>query len=336
MSCPIYLYTGPEAGERAEAIAKLKNAAIKKYGSIDEYKYYCSDVRLKEVIEQLQNGNLFSSFTFVVLYNTELLKTKEDIALLKSSVSSLSSANLILVSDEISIDKKIEALIPKENKKIFWEMFDNRKEGWILNLYKKNGYGITPDGIQLLLDYVENNTEALRNASTVVFNCFPQGHVVTEKEIETILSHNKEESAFTLFDAMTDINSSVSRRFEYSLDIIQKLLLLKSASASGIIAGLSYCFKMLKSWLEIQENGYVSDLDLKSHGFSSKKARERYAAASKIWSLNQVASILIILSSTDMELRSSTSFSTETMMFILIYEIVIKNGNPCMQYENVL
>ena len=35
MAAPLYLYTGPEFGEREDAIIEIKKSLKKKYGSVD-------------------------------------------------------------------------------------------------------------------------------------------------------------------------------------------------------------------------------------------------------------------------------------------------------------
>ena len=48
MSAPLYLYTGPEFGERNDAVAAIKATLRKKYGDIDEYLYYASEKSVSE------------------------------------------------------------------------------------------------------------------------------------------------------------------------------------------------------------------------------------------------------------------------------------------------
>ena len=150
----VYLFTGPENGEKGEAIANIREAARKKNGALDEYKYYASDTRLQDVISQLQNVSLFSSALFVVLRNAEQIKLKADIDLLASYIKGASDSpnTLILVSDENSVEKKLESLFATDHKKIFWEMFESDKISWIKNFFKKNEYSIEEDAVQLILN----------------------------------------------------------------------------------------------------------------------------------------------------------------------------------------
>ena len=102
---------------------------------------------------------------------------KDDIELLRNWIDGLKSQKyddvfLFLVSDETSVDKKLENLIPKDNKQVFWEMFENRKEEWLTSFFAKNGYKIHEDAVAAILEMIENNTEALRNECSRFFLCF--------------------------------------------------------------------------------------------------------------------------------------------------------------------
>ena len=112
-SVPIYLYTGPEFGERNDAVAEAKRAAEKKFGSIDYHQLYTSDVSLNDVLSLLRNGNLFVPARFVVLRGAEAIKKKEDIQLLSEWCEEQKSVKsddvwLFLVSDETSVASKFK------------------------------------------------------------------------------------------------------------------------------------------------------------------------------------------------------------------------------------
>ena len=326
----IYLFTGPEAGEKSDAIETLRQNAVKKNGALDEYKYYAAEVRIQDVVSQLQNVSLFSSALFVVLRNAELVKTKSDIELLAqwAKGGALESPNvLILVSDENGIDKKIEALVPSSHKKIFWEMFENRKPQWVQGFFRKNGFSVTADAVEQILDMVENNTEALKSECSRFFYCFPKDHTVTAEDVDKILSHNREENAFTLFEAMADSTRSPRQRFETSLEILQKIRLSRDSNGVMIISGLTYCFRQLRTWHQLHAGG-KNPLEkyLKAAGFSGKKNQQRYQSAAKVWSSGVTASIIALLASTDMDIRNGGQSMEDTNLTMLLYSIVIKNG----------
>ena len=96
MAFPVYLYTGPEFGLRGEAVEKVKASLKKKYGDVDEHLYYLVETPLAEVINILSAGTLFCSATCVVCKNAELIKKKDDVALLSDWIKSVTDRKSVV------------------------------------------------------------------------------------------------------------------------------------------------------------------------------------------------------------------------------------------------
>lgn len=332
----VYLFTGPENGEKSDAVANIKSAAEKKNGSVDFYRYYISETRVTDIVSQLQNASLFSSALFVVVKNAELIKLKSDIDLLAGYIKNASDSPnvLILESDENNIEKKIESAVPSSHKKIFWEMFDNQKPQWVKKFFQKNGFSVTDDAVEQILDMIENNTESIRNECSRFFYCFEKGHTVTADDVDKILSHNREENAFTLFESLADETKSPKERLETSLLILQKIRLSRDSGGVAIIAGLTYCFRQLRTYHSLYAGGKSpTDSQLRAVGLGSKKNVARYNKAARIWGPGATASVLSLLSYTDMSIREGGSLMEDTRLVMLIYSIVVKNGLYPAVYE---
>ncbi|MCR5218939.1 DNA polymerase III subunit delta [Treponema sp.] len=334
----IYLFTGPEAGEKNDAINGIRDESRKVNGSLDEYRYFAADVRVADVIAQLQNESLFSSALFIVLRNAETIKTKAEIELIAGwAKQAQASGNiLILVSDEMSVDKKLENAVPAGHRKIFWEMFENRKEQWLISYFKKNGFGVSADAVSQILEMVENNTESLKSECSRFFYCFEAGHQISAADVDKILTHNREESAFTLFESMCDKSKGKKERFETAVEILNKIRLSRESNAVAVIAGLTYCFRQLRNWNMLFADGRKpTDAQIKAGGFASKKNQERYKVAATIWSKGAVASIISLLAATDMNIRQEGSAFEDTRLVMLLHSIIIKEGIYCSDYSDL-
>ncbi|MBR1911549.1 MAG: DNA polymerase III subunit delta, partial [Treponema sp.] len=325
----VYLFTGPENGDKGDAVATIRAAAEKKNGGVDFYRYYASETRIADVVSQLQNASLFTSSLFIILKNAELIKLKTDIDLLVQYIKNAGNSPnvLILESDENGIEKRIESAVPSSHKKIFWEMFDNQKPQWVRNYFRKNGFSVADDAVELILDMVENNTETLKSECSRFFYCFERGHVITVDDVDKILAHNREENAFTLFEALADESKSPKERLETSLSILQKIRLSRDSGGVAIIAGLTYCFRVLRTYHSLYAGGKTpSDAQLRAAGLGGKKSLARYAKAARIWGPGTTASILSLLSCTDIAIRESGSLMEDTRLVMMVYAIVVKNG----------
>jgi len=327
---PVWLLTGPETGERNAMADSILAAVVKSCGDCDVHRLYAQDVPLKEVLSLLQNGTLFSSARLIFLRNAELIKKKDEIESLASWIASQHSgalfpeATLLLLSDEISVDRKLEAIIPKDCKKVFWEMFENRKEQWIKDFFQKAGLHSDPDAISIILELVENNTEELRKACTLFTLFFPSGHTITGTDVEAILEHNREENAFTLFDALVQGN------LDGALAIYHKISLSRESSPVQVIAGLSWCFRRLGDWHLLVATGAMDEFSLKKAGFSSRKAQTQYRAAAGRWSAADSVRILGLLADTDIRIRSGGTALADLELEAALYLITIARGRSLL------
>ncbi|MCR5063838.1 MAG: DNA polymerase III subunit delta [Treponema sp.] len=314
---PIYLYTGPEFGLRNDALDELKADFIKKTGTVDEHSFFLIETPLNEVMTILQNGTLFSDGVFIVCKNAELIKKKDEIQMISDWLKNPDETTaLVLISDEISVDAKLEKLVPPENRKKFWEMYEDKKVPWLINFFKKNEYFIQTGAAELILEMVENNTQELKAECSRFFYCFPKGTVIDEEKVEAVLTHNREENAFTLFAQLADSTEESSVRLEKSLQILQKIRLSKENSSVMIIAGLASCFRKLSLWHNFGETAITKAL-----------MQKQYRSAAKIWTVGQTAAILAVLAKTDMEIRSPGGAQIEDLLLQkMLYEITIKKG----------
>ncbi|MCQ2575371.1 MAG: DNA polymerase III subunit delta [Treponema sp.] len=316
MAAPIYLYTGPEFGQRDEAVAAVKKSLEKKFGEIEEHLFYLVETPLNEIMTILQSGTLFSDGTFIVCKNAELLKDANSIAMISEWLKNPEeNSAIVFVSDEISVDNKLDKLVPASNKKKFWEMFDSDKLPWLTGYFNKNGYKIEIEAAELILDMIENNTQALKAECERFFVIFQKDHTITCEDIERVLTHNREENAFTLFSEISYSGDSAQVRFEKGLTILQKIRLSKDNSSTMIIAGLVSCFRKLILWIDQGEAA-----------IPQKMLQRQYRSAEKIWTKGQATAILAILASTDMEIRSGGSMMADVLLQKMLFEVIIKKG----------
>ena len=329
MSSPIYLFTGPEIGERNLAVTKIKDGLTKQYGALDLHNIYASLTPISNVLSILQTGNLFNNAICVVLNNAhELTKKDEREAIASWAKSDMSfPAFLILTSDEISINKSLENIVPKTQKQIFWELFENKKREWIFRFFSKEKMKITEEAIDSVLELVENNTEMLKTACSHLVLFFDEGKNIEAEDIENLLSHTKEETAFSLFDSIIHLNLS------QSLVIAQKLMQIKNTSPIQIIAGLTFCFRRLLDWHTIiKENNGFNEMVVKTKGFTSKIAIEQYKRAAKSFPIKDTQRILSLLNHIDFEMRLTGTNFQSLLLEHLIYLIIAKHGVVVSNY----
>jgi len=310
-----YIFLGPELGKKQDAV----DAVRKNYHGAEESIFYAGETSVSAITDTLQNKSLFSESRIVIVKNAELIKKKDDVEQLVSCIKSMEEPSaLILLSDEIKLAANLDDAVPKANKQIFYEMFEREKSDWVRQFFKREGFNIDNDSIAVILELVENNTASLKNECSRIIGFLPKGGTVNPEEIEKWLSHNREESAFTLFSriACGDLSKA--------LESVSVMLAAKE-SAQGILAGLAWCFRKLGDYLALLEtHGEANNFELKKIGLSSPKARDDYSAAGRRYSIEDVETCLALTAEYDLLFRSPVAVMENLLMERYILTLIKK------------
>jgi DNA polymerase-3 subunit delta len=214
---------------------------------------------------------------------------------------------LILISDEIKLATGLEDAVSKENRQVFYELFEREKTEWLRQFFAREGFSIDREGVDTILEMVENNTSALSRECARLVAFLPKGRPVSAEVVEKWLSHNREESAFTLFSriACGDLSKA--------LETLDALLAAKE-SAPGILAGLAWCFRKLGDYLALLETGDVNNFELKKIGLSAPKAKDDYTSAARRFNAAAVERCLALTAEYDILFRSPLAALEEILM----------------------
>jgi len=319
-----YLLLGPEIGEKNAFIDKLRAELAKSIGAkADEERHYCQDMKPGELVSLLLNGSLFAPHRLVVYAGIDLVTAKGDVAALTDYLRSPSpDVTLIMTSDGASADKALKDAVGSGGCKVFWEMFEDKKEEWVRSFFRREGFKISPDAIQSILELVENNTEALKSECSRLALFLPKEREIVETDIESYVSHNRAEDAFSLFDRIA------CDGLEQALECLEKILSSKEGEPIGILAGLSWSFKRLEGFQRLKAQGLGPDEAFLRSGIKSKKLQATYREAERRYPLPVCRSVISRLLDADYALRSLGGSMDKTVMQKALYEIMAKSGRP--------
>jgi len=311
----VYLFLGPELGKKQDAVNEIKE----KFPGAEEFNFYSGESSISEIADAILNISLFADSRIVILKNAELLKKKDEIELLASCIKDMEDSTvLILLTEEIKLpagleDAFLNAGVPKPNSKIFYEMFEREKSEWLVSYFRREGFNIDKDCVNMILELVENNTDALKRECSRLIQFILADKTKSEKNItaedaEKWLSHNREESAFTLFSRIA------SGDLCKALESISVMLAAKE-SAQGILSGLAWCFRKLGDYLSLAESGNANNsFELRKIGLSSPKVKDDYAAASRRYDIDSAEACLALTAECDMLLRSPVAALENILM----------------------
>ncbi|MDR2534816.1 MAG: DNA polymerase III subunit delta [Treponema sp.] len=312
-----FLFLGPEIGEKQDAIAEIRSRLCKQSGRayVEETSFYAGETPVSTMVSVLQNASLFADTRLILIKSAEVLKKKEEIELLGAYLAHpQDDTTLILISEAVSLAKALETPVPSGNKRIFWELFENRKIDWVRSFFKRPGYQINEDGIERILEMVENNTEALRQECSRLMLFLGKDRTITGEDVEKWLSHTREESAFTLFSRIAEGDLAKS------LTTLHTLLMAKE-SPPAILAGLVWCFRKLRDYDALVESGEADDLEFKKIGLGSSKSRKDYEQASRRYNARAADACLALTAEFDILVRSSGTGLETILMDFYLYKI---------------
>jgi len=316
-----YIFLGTELGKKQDALNSLKEKI--KSSSLEETVFYAGETTASEIANTIQNISLFADNRIIIIKNAELIKKKDEVELLISCINDMDSqTTLVLLSDENKLAAALDDSVPKNNRQVFYELFEREKNEWVRQFFKREGYDISKDCIDTILEMVENNTEALKRECSGLIYFLPKGQEITNEEIEKWLSHNREESAFTLFSRIA------SGDLSKSLESMSVMLSAKQ-SAQSILAGLAWCFRKLNDYLNLLETGDASNsFELKKIGLSSPKTKDDYLAASRRYNADSVEKCLALTAEYELLLRSPVAAMENILMdrYVLsVIQTAVKN-----------
>jgi DNA polymerase-3 subunit delta len=315
-----HLFLGPEFGEKQEAVNELRRNLTAQFGSPpEETSFYAGETPANDMVAALRNGSLFADSRLFFIKNAEALKKKEDLELLASYMASpQDDTALILMSDAVGLDKTLEKAA-EGRKKVFWELFENRKAEWVANFFRRERCRIDDGGINAILELVENNTDSLRRECSRLMLFLGKDRVVGEADVERWLAHTREESAFTLFSriAAGDLTRSV--------EILHTLLAAKETPVA-ILAALASCFRKVRDYAALTAAGVSDEGEYKRIGVGSAYSRVRkdYAAAGKRYGASGAGACLALTADFDLRIRSSGAGFEPILMDQYLCDLICK------------
>jgi DNA polymerase III subunit delta len=308
-----FIYLGPELGKKQDAVDAVK----KKFLGAEEHIFYAGETAVNVIADTIQNQSLFANSRIIIIKNAEALKKKDDIELLVSCIKNLEdNTALILLSDENRLSAGLDDAVPKTNKQVFYELFEREKTAWLRDFFKREGYNIDNECIDTILEMVENNTSAMKRECSRLIGFLPKNKPVNREDIEKWLSHNREESPFTLFSSIAAGDLSKA---------LESLAVMTGAkeSAQGILAGLAWQFRKLASYLTLAARGETNNyVELKKLGLSAPKVKEDFAAAARRYNSDAVEACLALTAEYDILLRSTAAAFENILMDRYIIAII--------------
>lgn len=311
-----FLFLGPEIGEKQEAVKALRDDITKRQGPPEETSFYAGETPVSAMVSILQNPSLFADARLIFIKNADAIKKKDEVELLSSYIKKpQEDTTLVLISEETKADGALERALPAQGKRIFWELFEDRKIEWVRSFFRKEGYKISEEGIETILELVENNTGALRQECSRLMLFLGKDKPAGPEDVEKWLSHTRGESGFSLFSRIAGGD------FTKSLETLHTLLGAKEPIVL-ILSNLVSCFKKLRDYLVLTEQGPADEFEFKKIGLGSKTIRKNYVEAARRYNHSMADRCLALIAEFEVRLRSSGGAPESLLLDLLVYKLM--------------
>ena len=309
-----WIFLGPEIGEKQTAINEIKER-ISGEGLLEETAYYAGEIPVSQIVSNMLNGSLFAEKRLFTIKSIEGIKKKDELDLLASYIKSPGDDTyLILTSDETNVSRVLEKDILPSNKKIFWELLDSRKTQWVNSFFRQEGFRISPDAVDTILELVENNTAALKQECSRLILFLDKEKEISAGDVDKWLSHTREETAFNLFSRIAA--GDLSRSIETA-----RMLFAAKEPAPRLFSTLHSSFRKLLNYLALKEAGVTDDFEYKKIGISAPGAKRDYGALGQRYNTAAAEKCLALTTEYDYLLRAAGSFPHEIIMDRYLYKI---------------
>ncbi|MCF7933333.1 MAG: DNA polymerase III subunit delta [Spirochaetia bacterium] len=337
---PAYLLLGPESGNKAKRIREIRALCKACNGDTDAelHRFYPFETEQGEILAALQNTSLFADHRLVLLAEAENLKAAQAQMIAEYLKHPSESATLVITSANTSVHASLMKAVPKEQKQIFWELFENQKKDWLIDYFRTRSIDISLEAVELMLSLIENNTQELRVVSQQLAAYMLIAHEddetagqveITEDDVETFIYHSRQESVFTLFDHIA------ARKLEEALEVLRAIELSRDTDPIGLFGGLLWQFRRLYSYMSIIEDGDTEQDGFngatvlgKSSAIRGKHNQHTYRSAAKEYNLKDVEHIISFLCDTDKAVREMGTAIQPMLIERLIHTIIKRKGTP--------
>jgi DNA polymerase-3 subunit delta len=319
-----YILAGPEIGRRELFVREIAEVLAAKEGQAAEYsRFYAQDMPAERLVGFLRNASLFSPRRLIEYRDAEALTTKQDQEALVAYIKRpAEDAVLLLVTEAYGLAKGLEEAVGSRGKKIFWELRDSEKPAWLRDRLARDRLSADDEALETVLELVENETAALESACTVLAACFPAQHRLSSEDIESALSHSRQEDAFSLFDRIAHGD------FDSALSVLDALLSDRQSEPSQIMAALIWSFRTVERLNRSIDQGLPIEDAFRTEKISSKTGQRKFRAALSRYKGEDCARILQAASETEAALRSGfpASFARNFLQLFIRSAMTLKGS----------
>ena len=205
-------------------------------------KYDFTESSMSEILNEVNYVDLFNEKKLIIVSNFSLKKLKEkDEIMLDNYISNMNDNVIIfrLIDDSLDDRKTITKTLKSKCKVIECKHLDYKNlYDYVATMFKENKINITYNQVKKILDLCEYNVDYTINEVEKLLIYKINDKTVTDKDIDDVISRNREKEMFTL------IENVLSKNIALSIESFKVLVSGKTESVV-VLDNLSKQFRLL-------------------------------------------------------------------------------------------
>ena len=324
----VHLLLGPEAGRKAAFVAELQRAATDAHGDVEVSRLFPYELDAVELVATLRTPSLFSPHHVVLLQEAQDLKAGSNVAALAEYCKAPGSdATLVLSTDGYAGDlpSALAKVVPKARTQVFWEMFEDAKDRWVMQFFRRREIEISADAADLLLEMVPNNTADLEAQCTLIAGFYGSGATLEAADLDRYIYHGKQENPFTLFDRVA------RRDLQGALESLAIVLLARRAEPVQLLVALLSQFQKLADLKQQVADGEEMSAAMRKLRIHSKRMQQTYREADAAYDHSEVEAAHAALVEFDSRLRLFSAELAPALLQLAVYHAVVPSGRAVLR-----
>lgn len=216
---PVYLLAGTEQFLKEETLARIKSAFLdKESGDFNFNVFYAGSCALRQILECASTAPFLGRKRVVLVRRIEDFSAVDEKFILSYVRTPNRLTLLVLETSQSNLNQDFFAEICKYARVILCKpLKENQLYGWIKAQVEAKGKKIEQKALQLLIDNLGNNLQALTCSLDNLILYIGERETIVLSDVEKLVGRDVTASAFELFDAV------IIRDKEKSFQILDSL-----------------------------------------------------------------------------------------------------------------
>jgi len=309
---PVYLFYGEEDYLIAECAAQLKKKVLSsELGDFNYNLFYGEETTADTIINAARIMPVLASRRLVVVRNVQYFKEPALSKLTAYAASPSPTTVLILIGNKLENKSGwIKSMARQAVVVRFYPLFEHKLASWIISRAHAEGYGLTSEGAQILLEATGNDLQLIQHELDKLFAYVGERRKILAQEVELVCGHTRQYSIFELVEAIGN------KDCEKAVSILGRLLAEGEAPLS-ILGMISRQLRLIWVASEMIAQGLSEAEIMQKLGWRSKWQKKLVKQATH-FKTTELPKAFEHLLACDTELKSGTLSPQVGLEFLLL------------------